>query len=87
MTKTSDQLPSTWLSAPISDVADINPRVNKADIPDHLEVSFVPMPAVQELTGRMDVAAWLASLTVSERKKVRSLLRAASDIKRRPLSI
>jgi type I restriction enzyme S subunit len=57
MTKTSDQLPSTWLSAPISDVADINPRVNKADIPDHLEVSFVPMPAVQELTGRMDVAA------------------------------
>jgi hypothetical protein len=35
--------------------------------------------------GRMDVAAWLASLTPHERKTVRSLLRGTSEVKQRPV--
>jgi type I restriction enzyme, S subunit len=66
MTKTTDQLPSTWLPAQISHVAAINPRLDKADIPDDLEVSFVPMPAVQELTGRMDVTTSRPSADVKK---------------------
>ncbi|HYK34707.1 restriction endonuclease subunit S [Alloacidobacterium sp.] len=50
------QLPFTWLPARLSEIADINPKVNKSEIPDDLEVSFVPMPAVQELTGHIDVS-------------------------------
>src|SRR6185437_13075560 len=38
------------------EVADINPKVDKSQIQDDLEVSFVPMPAVEELSGRVDVS-------------------------------
>lgn len=55
MSDLPEQLPSTWLSAHLSEIADINPKVDKSEIPDDLEVSFVPMPAVEELSGRMDV--------------------------------
>jgi len=56
MSDLPEQLPSTWHRAQLSVIADINPRVDKADIPDELEVAFVPMPAVEELSGRMDVS-------------------------------
>ena len=51
-----EQLPSTWLCLRISDIADINPKVDKTEIPEDLAVSFVPMPAVEELTGRIDLS-------------------------------
>ena len=47
-----ESLPSSWANATISDVAAVNPRLNKGNLSDDLEVSFVPMPAVEELTGR-----------------------------------
>jgi type I restriction enzyme, S subunit len=66
MTGPLEPLPSTWVSAMISDIADVNPKLDKAEIPDDLEVSFVPMPAVEELTGRIDLTT---SRRFSEVKK------------------
>lgn len=50
-------LPSEWVSLPLSDVADINPRLDKKQFSDDLAVSFVPMPAVEAESGGIDVSA------------------------------
>ena len=44
-----------WPLMPIEEVADVNPRVNKAAIPDDMSVSFVPMPAVGAGDGSIHV--------------------------------
>jgi type I restriction enzyme, S subunit len=48
-------LPS-WALAHLCDVAEINPKLDKSNFDDTLEVSFVPMPAVEAVTGGIDVA-------------------------------
>ena len=48
-------LPGTWRSARIAEVVSLNPTLDKAGIPDDLEISFVPMPAVQAGSGSIDV--------------------------------
>jgi type I restriction enzyme, S subunit len=48
-------LPTSWTLSPLSDVAEINPKLDKANVADSLEVSFVPMPAVQATTGEINV--------------------------------
>lgn len=51
------ELPKGWAPARLSDICDINPRVDKSVI-DHTQlVSFVPMPAVEAENGRIDVSA------------------------------
>ncbi len=45
-----------WEVRQIREVADVNPRIDKKAIPDNLEVSFVPMPAVQARSGQIDVS-------------------------------
>jgi type I restriction enzyme S subunit len=50
------QLPVGWTVSTIEDIADVNPRLNKAGIPDDLNVSFVPMPAVGAADGSIDVS-------------------------------
>jgi type I restriction enzyme S subunit len=50
-------LPPTWDTAPIGKVAEINPGLNKSEIDDRLAVAFVPMPAVEAESGRIDVSA------------------------------
>jgi type I restriction enzyme S subunit len=50
-------LPVGWDRAPISEVAEINPKFDKSGLDDALEVSFVPMPAVEAETGVIDVGA------------------------------
>jgi type I restriction enzyme, S subunit len=50
-------LPSSWATARLCEVAEINPKLDKADFADSLEVSFVPMPAVKAETGEIDVTA------------------------------
>ncbi|MBP7338929.1 restriction endonuclease subunit S [Niveispirillum sp.] len=50
-------LPPTWATAPIEKVAEINPGLKKSGIDDRLAVAFVPMPAVEAESGRMDVSA------------------------------
>jgi type I restriction enzyme, S subunit len=44
-----------WIDATIAEVAEVNPRLNKGEIPDDLPVSFVPMPAVGAGDGTIDV--------------------------------
>ncbi|MBW4028214.1 MAG: hypothetical protein HIU93_12545 [Acidobacteria bacterium] len=45
-------LPETWISARITDVCDVNPRMQTEIRPDDsTEVTFVPMSAVDETTG------------------------------------
>ena len=54
--KKINQLPAGWKELAIEDIAEVNPRVNKSEIPDDLSVSFVPMPAVKAESGAIDVS-------------------------------
>ena len=51
-----EDLPEGWTSARTDKVCDVNPRLNKSEIPDDLLVSFVPMPAVGAGDGTIDVS-------------------------------
>ncbi len=55
MSKTG-AFPDTWCNAKISEITFVNPTLDKAGIADDLEVSFVPMPAVQAESGVIDVS-------------------------------
>jgi len=46
---------SGWPQKPLSEVVDLNPRLDKSAYRDDLEVSFVPMAAVEAGSGRMEV--------------------------------
>lgn len=50
-----NELPHGWKVRRIYEVAAVNPKVNKKEIPDDLLVSFVPMPAVGAEDGSIDV--------------------------------
>lgn len=52
----SDKTVSTWPKKPLSEVVDLNPRLDKSAYRDDLEVSFVPMAAVEAGSGRMEVS-------------------------------
>ncbi len=49
------QYPHGWSSAPLHEICAINPRVDKNSIDAERSVSFVPMPAVEAETGKIDV--------------------------------
>jgi type I restriction enzyme S subunit len=51
-----DELTAGWKIRQIQEVAEINPRIDKRAIPDDIQVSFVPMPAVQAESGEIDVS-------------------------------
>lgn len=53
----SSPMPPSWAATPLCDIAEINPRLDRSDLSDELEVSFVPMPAVEAGTGAVDVSA------------------------------
>jgi type I restriction enzyme S subunit len=48
-------LPVGWAAAPLAEIASINPRLDKTEINDELEVSFIPMASVEAATGRIDL--------------------------------
>lgn len=52
----NNKLPVGWSTAAIEEIAEVNPRLNKAGIPENLPVSFVPMPAVGAGDGTIDVS-------------------------------
>jgi len=54
--KKINQLPADWKELAIEEVAEVNPRVDKSEIPDDLSISFVPMPAVKAESGAIDVS-------------------------------
>jgi len=51
-----ENLPQTWVAPALQEIAQINPTLDKSIFKDDLEVSFVPMPAVEAETGRIDVS-------------------------------
>jgi type I restriction enzyme S subunit len=55
---THEKLPAGWARAPLSEVADINPGSFSKPPQDHDLVSFVPMAAVEEGSGRLDASTY-----------------------------
>jgi type I restriction enzyme S subunit len=53
-TETLNGLPRNWVWTTIGEVAHINPSWWDFDLSDEDELSFVPMAAVEEATGRLD---------------------------------
>lgn len=51
----SNKFNMVWPQKPLSEVVDLNPRFDKSAYRDDLEVSFVPMAAVEAGSGRMEV--------------------------------
>ncbi len=51
-----EDLPSTWALPCLEAVVELNPKLDKSKIDDDLEVSFVPMPAVEAESGRIDIS-------------------------------
>lgn len=49
-------LPDNWVDVTLIEVARINPTIDKSTYVDDLDVSFVPMPAVEAETGKIDVS-------------------------------
>lgn len=44
----------SWENAALSDICQVNPKkINTIHLPDHLEVSFFPMPALSEVYGEI----------------------------------
>lgn len=52
----SAELPAGWAEVKLEQVAQINPPGASTVVPDGQPVTFVPMAAVEALTGRMDVS-------------------------------
>ena len=48
-------MPSSWEFPSIEEISEINPKLDKSQFLDDLDVAFVPMPAVQAETGEIDV--------------------------------
>ena len=49
-------LPTNWAMTSLCLAAEINPRLDKSTFAEDVEVSFVPMPAVEAETGKIDVS-------------------------------
>jgi len=48
---------NTWRNVPLSEIADINPRLGKIALSDEEQFSFVPMASVGAANGSIDVSA------------------------------
>ncbi len=51
------KLPQSWSYCPIGDCCDLNPKLDKSQFEDAQQVHFVPMPAVEALTNKIDISA------------------------------
>lgn len=51
-----ENVPDAWCYVPLSEVVSINPGVEKSRLNDEDELPFVPMPAVEAETGRIDTS-------------------------------
>lgn len=49
-------LPKGWKVIKLEEAADINPRFSRDDLADNDEVSFIPMKAVEEISGKVDTS-------------------------------
>jgi type I restriction enzyme, S subunit len=51
-----DELPTGWVKTTLGEVCALNPKPSFDDASDDTEVSFVPMAAVEEESGRLDAS-------------------------------
>lgn len=51
-----ENLPQNWFITTLQDIAQINPTLDKSRFSDDVEVSFVPMPAVDAERGMIDAS-------------------------------
>ena len=49
-------LPNGWVWTTLEEVSQLNPRIDKQSIDDDLEVTFLPMKNVEELSGKIDLS-------------------------------
>jgi type I restriction enzyme, S subunit len=56
ITKNNNLLPNAWDFVPLIEIADINPIKSKNTVDDNLDISFLPMKCVEELTGKYDLS-------------------------------
>ena len=49
-------LPDGWVWTTLEDVSKLNPRIDRQSIDDDLEVTFLPMKSVEELSGKIDLS-------------------------------
>ena len=52
----ASDLPDGWVWTKLEDVGELNPRIDKQSIDDDLEITFLPMRCVEELTGKIDLS-------------------------------
>ena len=52
----NNNLPKGWIQTELSHLATLNPKLEKNSIDPKLEVSFVPMRCVEELSGRINLS-------------------------------
>lgn len=57
MNAVAEPVSTTTRVVPLAEAVELNPRPDRGSLPDDLDVSFVPMAAVEAATGRMDTAA------------------------------
>ena len=50
------ELPDGWVWTTLGEVSEINPRIDKQSIDDNLEITFLPMKNVEELSGKIDLS-------------------------------
>lgn len=61
-----DDTKARWPLKPLSEVVDLNPRLDKSGYRDDLDVSFVPMAAVEAGSGRIEVSQTKSFATVKK---------------------
>lgn len=54
--RSNSTIPFSWQYTDLENIADINPKFDKIKNSDELEVSFIPMKRVSELTGIIDLS-------------------------------
>lgn len=57
MNAVAEPVATTTRVVPLAEAVELNPRPDRGLLPDDLDVSFVPMAAVEAATGRMDATA------------------------------
>lgn len=51
-----NELPKGWVWTKMEKISEINPKFNREGFPDDIEVTFLPMRCVEELTGHIDIS-------------------------------
>ncbi len=59
-----EELPDSWVSVSLADVVVINPGIDKSQFSDDDQLAFIPMPAVEAETGKIDTTERRAFSTV-----------------------